>query len=140
MFVDTGKGMNMSFRRFLLDKIGGFDERFGAPSLYEETDVFLKIKKLGYKIVFNPNAAIIHFSAIRGGQRQVDENHFRFVAFRDRVLLFHNNYSKWLFPFFILGNIILALKPILKLKLKAVWFALKGLLTGIRNNYFSKSL
>jgi len=134
VFVDTVKGMNMSFRRDLLERIGGFDERFGAPSIYEETDVSLKIRRLGYKIIFSPKAKIIHLSAPRGGQRQeFNEDEFRFVAFRDRVLLFRNNYPIWLFPFFLCGNFGLALRPILKLKWRPVFFAFMGLIEGIKS-------
>jgi len=132
-FVDTVKGMNMSFRRDLLERIGGFDERFGAPSIYEETDVSLKIRRMGYKILFNPNATVIHLSASRGGQRQAkSEADFRFIAFRDRVLLFKNNYSIWLSPFFLLGNLALAFRPIIKLKWELVNSALRGLIEGIK--------
>lgn len=131
-FVNTVKGMNMSFRRSVLEKIGGFDERFGFPSIYEETDVSLKIRRAGYKIIFSPTAEVIHHSAASGGQRQnIDSEGFRFIAFRDRVLLFRNNYPLWLFPLFFLGNIILAFRPILKLKLKPVFFGLNGFIRGI---------
>jgi len=132
-FVDTVKGMNMSFHRNLLEAIGGFDERFGSPSIYEETDVSLKIRRMGYKILFTPKAIVIHLSASRGGQRQVfSEAEFRFIAFRDRVLLFRSNYSLWFLPLFILGNFILALRPLFHLKWKMVISAILGFVEGFK--------
>jgi GT2 family glycosyltransferase len=133
--IQTVKGGNMSFRRELLERVGGFDERFGQPSLYEETDVSLKVRRLGYKLFFLPEAEIIHLSAPVGGQRfATDPAQFRFIAYRDRVLLFRNNYPLWRFPIFISANLLSALLPILGMEWRSVELALRGLLEGLQEN------
>ena len=133
--IQTVKGGNMSFRRELFERVGGFDERFGQPSLYEETDVSLKVRRLGYKLFFLPEAEIIHLSAPVGGQRfAADPAQFRFIAYRDRVLLFRNNYPLWRFPIFISANLLSALAPILRMEWRSVLLALRGMLEGLQEN------
>jgi len=63
-------GCNMSFRKQVLESVGGFDEKFIGNALREETDVALTIKKLGWKIVFSPKAELVHLRAETGGCRK----------------------------------------------------------------------
>ena len=58
--VDTVIGCNMSFRKNLLIKVGGFDENFRGNCFRDDTDISLKIKKLNYKLIFNPKALVLH--------------------------------------------------------------------------------
>jgi GT2 family glycosyltransferase len=132
-YIETVKGGNMSFRRDVLKRIGGFDERFGHPSMYEETDVSLKIRRLGYKLLFVPEACVVHLSAPKGGQRtNYDPARFRFIAYRDRVLLFRNNYPAWLYLFFLLSNFGLAVMPGLRGNWKSAQLGVAGLFDGIQ--------
>ena len=132
-YIQTVKGGNMSFRKDLLERVGGFDERFGRPSLYEETDVSLKVRRLGYGLFFLPDAEVVHLSAPVGGQRYAfDSGQFRFIAYRDRVLLFRNNYPRWRFPLFWVTNVLAALLPITRLDGRSVKSALAGLAEGMR--------
>ncbi len=137
-FVNSVKGGNMSFRTEIIRDIGGFDERFGFPCIYEETDVALKVCKQGHRILFSPEAMLLHIGAPSGGQRA---DHFkvdrRFVVYRDRALLFSNNYPIWQFPFFFLGNLVLALRPLAGLRLREAGRSCAGLLTGTRKYVFS---
>lgn len=58
-----GHGNNMAFRKEVFKKIGLFDEALGVGSeglAGEDTDMFYRIIKNGYKIVYNPNAIIYH--------------------------------------------------------------------------------
>ncbi len=41
-------------------EMGGFDERY-APAYYEETDYCLRLWESGRRVVFDPNAAVIHY-------------------------------------------------------------------------------
>jgi GT2 family glycosyltransferase len=137
-FVNSVKGGNMSFRADILRAIGGFDERFGFPCIYEETDVALKVCNRGHRILFCPQAALHHIGAPSGGQRMhVSNADRRFVAYRDRVLLFANNCPRWQFPLFLLGNLILAMRPLLQLRGKEASRACAGLFTGIRKYLLS---
>lgn len=141
-FVNSVKGCNMSFRADLLRAIGGFDERFGFPCIYEETDVALKVCNGGHRILFCPQAMLYHIGAPSGGQRVQGLNaDRRFVAYRDRVLLFANNCPRWQFPLFLIGNLALAARPLAQLRIRDVSRAYAGLFTGIRKYLlFGKSL
>ncbi len=61
----TGRviGCNMSFRRAALEAVGGFDMHYTLTNLREETDLCVRIKKAGWRIVFEPAMAVVHFSA-----------------------------------------------------------------------------
>jgi hypothetical protein len=54
-----GGGPIMFFRADILKKLGGFDEGF-SPAYYEDTDLSLRIKKMGYKLIYTPSTYIMH--------------------------------------------------------------------------------
>jgi len=56
--TETVGGACMLFRKKIFEKIEGFDERFFM--YFEEADICLRIKKLGYKILYYPQAKIRH--------------------------------------------------------------------------------
>lgn len=51
-------GTGWLVRKHIFDAVGGFDENFFVP--YEDSDISLRIRKLGYRIVFDPKAKIWH--------------------------------------------------------------------------------
>ena len=67
--VDAVKGANMSFRRAALDEVGGFDGSYGGTAYLEEVDVSERLRALGWTILFEPKAEVVHFSAPAGGVR-----------------------------------------------------------------------
>ncbi|MCX6793873.1 MAG: glycosyltransferase, partial [Candidatus Gottesmanbacteria bacterium] len=97
--VDTVIGCNMCWRRDLYLRLGGVDEQFTGNALREETDLSLRAKKLGYKIMFEPRAIVEHHRAETGGARKSEgrltwyfnffsnETYF-FLKHRSAVLLF----------------------------------------------------
>jgi len=58
--VSNLEACNFSVRTRLLRKIGGFDMGYTGVGEYHEPDAALKIKKLGYKLIFNPKAMLNH--------------------------------------------------------------------------------
>lgn len=58
-------GCNMAFRKEILEKVGGFDENFYGISAAEEYDVCFRVRKLGYKLVCNPQIKVDHFGESR---------------------------------------------------------------------------
>lgn len=66
------KGANMGFRRTILMDAGGFDPRYGGSALLEDADASAKVRRAGYRVVFEPAAEVIHWSAPSGGVRQAD--------------------------------------------------------------------
>lgn len=58
--VDFIYGCNMSFKKEALLRVGGFDENLKGNCFREDTDVCLRLKKLRYKIVYQPKALVWH--------------------------------------------------------------------------------
>ena len=56
--VDQIIGACMLLKREILDEVGLFDEDFYM--FYEEVDLCFRIKEAGYRILFTPEAEIIH--------------------------------------------------------------------------------
>lgn len=52
----------MSFRREVLEQVGGFDPHYILVNLREETDLCMRVKKAGWRIMFVPAMAQVHFS------------------------------------------------------------------------------
>ena len=50
----------MSFRKKLLIKSGGFDENFRGSCFRDDTDMSTRIKRLNYKLIYNPRALVWH--------------------------------------------------------------------------------
>ena len=89
--VDFGMGCNMSFRRSALMAAGGFDERYTGSFFREEGDAFARVKRLGYRVVFEPAAHVEHLAAPAGGCR-ADELRTRMAStFRNETLFFFNS-------------------------------------------------
>lgn len=64
--VDYVSGASLMIRKSLWDDIGGFDERF-IPAYYEDTDLAFSVRKLGYKVMFQPRSEVFHFEGISNG-------------------------------------------------------------------------
>src|SRR5262249_42356125 len=73
-------------RREVFEKAGGFDERFVLA--YNDVDLCLTIRSLGYRILWTPEAELFHFeSKTRGYEDDKDkQNRFRreFDLFRQK--------------------------------------------------------
>lgn len=67
--VDHLPGGNMSFRREVFTRIGGFDPAFGGAAIGEETDFCLRARRAGFRLVFEPGAAVEHLHLPAGGCR-----------------------------------------------------------------------
>ena len=61
--VDYVSGASIMIRKSIWDEIGGFDVRY-TPAYYEDTDICFSIRKLGYKVVYQPMSVIIHFEGM----------------------------------------------------------------------------
>lgn len=62
--VERGFGTNMAFKKDLLYEVGMFDTSLGIKINNwvggEDTDMFLSIKEAGKKVIFSPNAKVLH--------------------------------------------------------------------------------
>src|SRR5258708_37135893 len=64
--VDHLRGCNMSFRREVLEQIGGFDPNYTLTNLLGGTDLCTRVKKAGWQLVNVPAMAVQHYTLRRG--------------------------------------------------------------------------
>lgn len=64
--VDYCSGAALAVRADVFRRLGGFDERF-APAYYEDTDLCFAVRRLGYKVLYCPNAKVIHHEGVTAG-------------------------------------------------------------------------
>lgn len=64
--ADFISGAAIMIARDLWTKIGGFDEVF-APAYYEDCDLAFTVRKLGYKVMYQPLSVVIHLEGISNG-------------------------------------------------------------------------
>jgi glycosyltransferase involved in cell wall biosynthesis len=91
MEVDHHEACNMAIKRTLLEKIDGFDEIFVGIGDFSEPDVSFKIRKLGYRIIFNPKAVVYHLPSREGFFKERPSS-------RGRITNFINFYFRHIKP------------------------------------------
>lgn len=65
--VDYCSGASLLIRRELFEQLGGFDRRY-APAYYEDTDLCMGVRTLGYKVVYQPASRLYHFEGATAGK------------------------------------------------------------------------
>ena len=71
----TVAGGNFAVRRAVFEEFGGFSEYFGAPSLYEETELSLRLTaRKKRRVWFSHLAAVEHRQEAVGGMRLLSEH------------------------------------------------------------------
>ncbi len=98
--IDHFSGGNCSGRRELLIAAGGYDENFAGNAFFEETDLALRIKKLGYRIIFEPAARVLHLHCEAGGNRAGRMKEWVFWFSHNYLLLFWRHGKKIGLPVF----------------------------------------
>lgn len=93
--VDHAGGGNFSIKKSVFIEVGGVDEHLTkGAALYEETDICLRVKNAGYKIVFNYHAHMYHLAAKTGGCRVTDIHKYIYSLSRNRTIIIHR-YLEW---------------------------------------------
>jgi GT2 family glycosyltransferase len=64
--VDYCSGAALLVRSDLFTKIGGFSESF-VPAYYEDVDLCFAARSLGYRVVYEPRAEIVHYEGLSSG-------------------------------------------------------------------------
>ena len=64
--VDYCSGSCLFVKKEIFEKIGGFDRTFD-PAYWEDTDLCYSIRKLGYQILYQPLASLIHYEGLTQG-------------------------------------------------------------------------
>ncbi|MDA7585508.1 glycosyltransferase [Luminiphilus sp.] len=94
--ADYVSGAALMIRRSLWRELGGFDETF-VPAYYEDTDLCFSVRAAGYKVLYQPASAVVHYEGmtngtdIGGGQKQYQVvNQQRFLEkWQSELALFH---------------------------------------------------
>ena len=91
--VDHIIGCNMSFRREVLARLGGFREDFpGISGVCEDSDMSLRVRKLGYTILFNPEAVVDHIAAPQAIGKRFDPR-YSYNGHRNRMVMLISNFG-----------------------------------------------
>jgi GT2 family glycosyltransferase len=106
--VDAIAGAFFMTKKSVLEKVGYLDERF---FLYgEDLDLCLRIKKAGYKIIYDPCVEIMHFKGISSGLKKHSQElsmadkktrERARDAFYQSMILFYDKHYKNKYPFFV---------------------------------------
>ena len=91
---DFATGCAVLVRREVLEKIGGFDDRYFL--YFEDVDLSLKIRRAGYTIGFAPESVVWHFNAgSSGGSGSAVHTYYQT---RNRLLLafLHGGWQNWM--------------------------------------------
>lgn len=107
--IMTVHGCNASFRRNLLEQIHGFDENYTGNAIREETDLSFRIRRLGYRLVFDPQAEVLHYKSSGGGSRNEKRIQWYEDFFRNEMFFFLKFFNHWLIPLRVINK----LRPIL---------------------------
>ena len=65
--VDYCSGASLLIRKELFDRLGGFDARY-APAYYEDADLCMGVRALGYKVIYQPASRLIHYEGMTAGR------------------------------------------------------------------------
>lgn len=106
--VDSITGAFFLTKKSILDEVGYLDDRF---FLYgEDIDLSLRIKNLGYKILYDPQVKIIHNKGISSGLKKHSQElssadtktkEKARDSFYQAMILFYDKHYKSKYPFFI---------------------------------------
>ncbi|MBA3569541.1 MAG: methyltransferase domain-containing protein [Pyrinomonadaceae bacterium] len=84
--VDYCSAACVMISKALFEKVGGFELQY-APGYYEDTDLSFKVRRCGYKPLYQPLSEVIHFEGATGGndlstgaKRHQEVNRMTFAA------------------------------------------------------------
>ena len=64
--ADYISGAAILVPRDLWETVGGFDDRY-VPAYYEDTDLAMRLRQLGWRVIYEPAAQVVHFEGISSG-------------------------------------------------------------------------
>lgn len=135
--VDTVIGCNMCWRKDALEKLGLFDEQFTGNALREESDISLRSKKAGYKVIFEPKAVVTHLREPTGGARKTEGRlQWYFHFFSNETYFFLKHRSFLLLPVFLCLHVEWAFRCMFGFGREVNWqsisFPFLGIINGIQ--------
>lgn len=112
--TDVLSGCNMSFKKDALLKAGGFDATYDGMCYREENDPQVRIKRLGYKLVYQPKAIVYHLESERGREIVTVKEHAK-SRVKNHTYFYMKNYPLqnplliMLIPLFLLDIFLMLL-------------------------------
>lgn len=88
--VDHLLGANMSYRRDALLALGGIRDGFPGTCLREETDIALRLRRAGWRLVYQPRAHVLHVPGRYAKGRRFDLRYHYYARRNDMVLFLWN--------------------------------------------------
>lgn len=85
-------GAALAVRRDVFEKVGGLDEGY-RPAYFEETDLCLRVRRMGYKVMYVPTARVIHYESTTVGKFS---ERYLYLFHKNRIRFMLKNYS-WRF-------------------------------------------
>ena len=70
--VDYCSGASIMVPKSLFEELGGFDEHY-LPAYCEDSDLALKIRDKGYRVIYQPLSTVIHFEGVTSGTDTTQE-------------------------------------------------------------------
>lgn len=67
--VDYCSGAGVLVRKSILHELGGYDERY-SPAYYEDVDLAMGIRQLGYRVIYDPTFELTHVEHSSYGENQ----------------------------------------------------------------------
>ncbi len=91
--VDYCSGASIMVPKSIFDELGGFDEYY-LPAYFEDSDLALKIRDKGYRVIYQPLSTVIHYEGITSGTDinegtkayQVENSKKFYLRWKDRLL------------------------------------------------------
>jgi GT2 family glycosyltransferase len=90
--ADSCIGCNMSFKKEAFIKCGLFDSNFTGNAVREDTDMSVRLRRSGYKIMYIPQAAIVHYMDNTGGTRVAASEEYWHTIFRNQCYFYLKNF------------------------------------------------
>jgi len=79
-----------AFRTSLFNQLGGYDERY-LPGIFEDVDLCLRAKRLGYELVYEPHSIVYHMGQASFKDAFKQEG-LKILAARNQFLFLWKNY------------------------------------------------
>jgi O-antigen biosynthesis protein len=64
--VDYCSGAAIALRRELFEQLDGFDPHY-APAYYEDTDLAMRVRAAGLRVLYQPKSVVVHFEGVTSG-------------------------------------------------------------------------
>jgi len=90
---DTCIGCNVSFKKEVFEKCGFFDVNFSGNAVRFETDMSVRMRRSGYKIIYSPQASIIHYMNNSGGTRTAPSEKYWHAIFKNQCYFYIKNFN-----------------------------------------------